>query len=114
MALGIHHIEKQDFPQSIPKSSYGSLQIRDIRNGFAATGLQPERFLLQLTKPTNWVPETPHNIVELQHQAATIKAVLKQRTQNTPSPADVDLMSGRVGLGGPSKKPNPRGFWVKK
>ncbi|KKA21900.1 hypothetical protein T310_4064 [Rasamsonia emersonii CBS 393.64] len=30
------------------------------------------------TIPTNWVPETPHNIIELQHQAATIKTLLKR------------------------------------
>jgi len=37
------------------------------------------------------MPETPHNILELQHQATTIKALLKQHMQSSPSPTNAAL-----------------------
>jgi len=40
---------------------------------------------------TNWVSETPHNILELQHQVTTIKALLKQHMQSSPSPTNAAL-----------------------
>ncbi|KKA17135.1 Transposase [Rasamsonia emersonii CBS 393.64] len=104
-----HHIDKLDFLEAYPKARTEAFKSENIKNGFAATGLvpfQPDRVLLQLniqlktptppgsragTIPTNWVPETPHNIVELQHQAATIKALLKRRTQSPPSPTNAAL-----------------------
>lgn len=109
MQLGINHIDKLDFLEAYPKAHTEAFKSENIKNGFAATGLvpfQPDRVLLQLniqlktptppgsragTIPTNWVPETPYNIVELQHQAAMIKALLKRRTQSPPSPTNAAL-----------------------
>ncbi|KAL1979193.1 hypothetical protein VTN96DRAFT_6521 [Rasamsonia emersonii] len=109
MRLGINHIDKLDFLAAYPKARMEAFKFDNIKNGFAATGLlpfNPERVLTQLniqlktpTPPgsragstlTNWVPETPHNIIELHHQAATIKALLKRRTQSPPSPTDAAL-----------------------
>ncbi|KAL1986329.1 hypothetical protein VTN96DRAFT_6561 [Rasamsonia emersonii] len=109
MQLGINHIDKLDFLEAHPKACVKAFKSENIKNGFAATGLVPfqrDWVLLQLniqlktptppgsragTIPTNWVPETPHNIIELQHQAATIKALLNQRMQSPPSPINVAL-----------------------
>jgi hypothetical protein len=35
---------------------------------------------------SNWVPETPLNIIGLQKQLDTIKAILKQHTHSPPTP----------------------------
>ncbi|KAL1970075.1 hypothetical protein VTN77DRAFT_6480 [Rasamsonia byssochlamydoides] len=109
MQLGINHIDKLDFLEAYPKARMEAFKSENIKNGFAATGLvpfQPDRVLLQLniqlktpilprsrasTIPTNWVPETPHNIIELQHQAATIKALLKWHMQSPLSPTNAAL-----------------------
>ena len=109
MRLGINHIDKLDFLTAYPKARTEAFKSENIKNGFAAAGLVPfcpDRVLIQLniqlktpTPPgscagsilTNWVPETPHNILELQHQATTIKALLKQRMQSPPSPTNAAL-----------------------
>ena len=76
-----------------------------IRSGFAATGLvpyDPERVLsklnTQLRTPTPppppaieqapWVPETPHNIQELEFQAKAIGDFVQRRTTGSSSPTD--------------------------
>jgi hypothetical protein len=105
MRLGINHIDKMEFLPIYRQARVESLTENNIRNGFAATGLvpyDPDRVLSRLhvqirtpTPPTlpqdlstQWVPETPHNIVELQLQTETIKELLKRRTQSPPTPTD--------------------------
>ena len=40
------------------------------------------------TTNTQWQSETPHNIVDLEHQATLVKDLLRRRTQSPPSPSD--------------------------
>jgi hypothetical protein len=38
-----------------------------------------------------WVPETPHNITQLELQTKAIRDYIKRRTQSPPSPTDLAL-----------------------
>ena len=79
-----------------------------IQRGFAATGLVPydpnqvlSRLCTQLRTPTpptdlprskgKWIPETPHNVTELELQAKAIKGYIQRRTQSPPSLTDLAL-----------------------
>ena len=83
MSCGVNHIDKQEFLPLYQQARLEALHENNIRSGFAATGLvlfNPDRVLLilqaQYRTPSpqpqppiqvQWVAETPHNIVELQH-----------------------------------------------
>jgi hypothetical protein len=105
MRLGINHISKVDFLSVYPQARSEAFRTSNIQNGFMATGLvpyDPRRVLstlqVQLKTPTppgtshsmnsnsNWAPETPLNIIGLQKQSNTIKAMLKRRTHSPPTP----------------------------
>jgi hypothetical protein len=105
MRLGINHISKVDFLSVYPQARSEAFRTSNIQNGFMATGLvpyDPRRVLstlqVQFKTPTppgtshsmnsnsNWAPETPQNIIGLQKQADTIKAMLKQHTHSPPTP----------------------------
>jgi hypothetical protein len=108
MRLGINHITKIDFLSAYPQVRSKAFKPSNIQSGFIATGLvpyNPQRVLsnlqVQFETPTppgtnhsmlnsmsnsNWVPETPQNIIGLQKQSDTIKAMLKRRTHSPPTP----------------------------
>jgi hypothetical protein len=102
MRLGINHIDKVDFLSAYPQARSEALTASNIQSGFMATGLvpyNPHRVLstlqVQFKTPTppgsshsnsNWAPETPQNIIGLQRQSDTIKAMLKRRTHSPPTP----------------------------
>ena len=105
MATGINHIDKRDFLRIYQQIRPKALHSTNIRSSFAATGLvpyNPSRVLslvhAQLHTPSphrpqtsgseSWTAETPHNIVELQHQTKLIKRYLKRRSQSPPSPTE--------------------------
>jgi hypothetical protein len=103
---GLNHIDKADFLTAYVIARNKSISTNTIRNGFLATGLipfDPEQVLSRLntqlrtpTPPTDppstqrspWVPETPHDIAQLELQAQTIKGYLSRRTQSPPSPTN--------------------------
>jgi hypothetical protein len=102
---GLNHIDKPDFLIAYTSARNESMAISTVRNGFAATGLvpfDPERVLFKLntqlrtpTPPANpsptqarWVPETPHDISQLELQAQAIKGYISRRTQSPPSPTN--------------------------
>jgi len=108
MRAGLNHIDKPDFLLAYTAARTESFTSNTIRNGFRATGLvpyDPERVLqklnTQLRTPTpppaivaeesKWVPETPHNIKELELQTQVIKDYIKRRTKTPPSPTDIAL-----------------------
>jgi hypothetical protein len=85
MRLGINHINKVDFLSIYPQARDEALKEANIRNGFMATGIVPynpahilANLQVQFKTPTppgtshglnsdsNWVPETPQNIIGLQ------------------------------------------------
>ncbi|RFU25453.1 hypothetical protein B7463_g10893, partial [Scytalidium lignicola] len=98
----IQHIDKEDFLEIYPIVRQQTFKPTTIQNGFAATGLvpyDPERVLAKLqvqvdktpTPPgsthssnsgVRWIPETPHNPIQLQLQSQTIHRLLKE--QNSP------------------------------
>ena len=103
--MGVHHIDKSDFLLAYFTARTGSLTSNTIYSGFAATGLvpyDPERVLsklntqlrtptpplLLITQQASWVPETPHNIQELELQAKTIGEFIQRRTAGSSSPTD--------------------------
>lgn len=105
MRVGINHIDKPDFLTAYVSARKDSMTINTICNGFAATGLvpyNPERVLLklntQLRTPTpplllptlqdRWVPETPHNVSQLELQATAIKGFIQRRTAGSSSPTE--------------------------
>lgn len=105
MRAGVNHIDKSDFLPAYFTARTEALTLRTIRSGFAATGLvpyDPERVLsklnTQLQTPTppilsvdeqaSWVPETPHNIQELESQAKAIGDFVRRRTAGSTSPTD--------------------------
>jgi len=106
MSCSVNHIDKQEFLSLYRQARQTALHQNNIQQGFAATGLvpyNPDRVLSQLhteyrtpspQRPQSngsWAAETPHNIVELQHQAALLKCHLKQRTHSPPSPTEQAL-----------------------
>jgi hypothetical protein len=106
MGLGINHIDKQDFLPLYQQARAEALHERNVRSGFAATGLipyKPERVLSLLhalvrtpspqlqPQPDTYTTATPHNITQLQQQTELVQQYLKRRTQSPPSPVDQAL-----------------------
>jgi hypothetical protein len=107
MSLGVNQIDKQEFLSIYQDARAEALHQNNVRSGFAATGLvpyEPDRVLSLLhvqyhtpspqlrphTQPA-WTAETPHDIVELEHQTKLIKQHLRCRTQSPPSPTEQAL-----------------------
>lgn len=105
MRVGVNHIDKPDFLTAYLSAREESMTISTIRNGFAATGLvpyDPERVLsklnTQLRTPTppvvisseqdRWVPETPHNVAQLELQTKTVQGLFQGRTTGSSSPTE--------------------------
>jgi hypothetical protein len=104
MSLGVNHIDKQEFISLYQQARMEALHEKNIKSGFTATGLvpyKPDQVLSLLNSqlhtpspqrlPPNqpvWTAETPHNIIELQHQTELIKQYLRRRTQSPPSPTE--------------------------
>jgi hypothetical protein len=105
MRVGVNHIDKSDFLPAYLIARTEALTSNTVRSGFAATGLvpyDPERVLSKLnsylrtptppppptTKQAPWVPETPHNIQELEFQAKAIGDFVQRRTAGSSSPTD--------------------------
>jgi len=100
MRVGINHIDKLDFLEAYPTARIEAFKLETIKNSFAAAGLVPygpNRVLSKLniclrtpTPPSSrgseWDPKTPSNYAQLQKQASSIKALLKQRSKSPPSP----------------------------
>ena len=101
----VSYINKSDFLPAYFTARIEALIPNTVRSGFAATGLvpyEPERVLsklnTQLRTPTPplpptaeqapWVPETPHNIQELELQAKAIGDFVQRRTAGSSSPTD--------------------------
>ena len=98
--VGINHIDKLDFLEAYPSARIEAFKSETIKNSFAAAGLipyNPDRVLSKLniclrtpTPPSSrgseWSPKTPSNYVQLQKQASSIKALLRQRSKSPPSP----------------------------
>jgi hypothetical protein len=100
MRARINHIDKLDFLEAYPSARIEAFKSETIKNSFAGAGLMPynpDRVLskldIRLRTPTplssrdsEWSPKTPSNYVQLQKQASSIKALLKQRSKSPPSP----------------------------
>jgi hypothetical protein len=96
----INHIDKLDFLEAYPSARIEAFKPETIKNSFAIAGLipyNPDRVIskldIRLRTPTppssrgsEWEPKTPSNYVQLQKQASSIKALLKQRSKSPPSP----------------------------
>lgn len=108
MRNGVNHINKQDFLEAYYTARTETINPVNIHSSFTATGLvpyDPERVLLklhtQLRTPTpplaiaigqeDWVPETPHNIAELELQSKAIQGYIRRRTKSPLSPTDLAL-----------------------
>jgi hypothetical protein len=100
MRARINHIDKLDFLEVYPSARIEAFKTETIKKSFAAAGLMPynpdqvisklDIRLRTLTPPSSrgseWEPKTPSNYVQLQKQASSIKALLKQRSKSPPSP----------------------------
>jgi hypothetical protein len=100
MRARINYIDKLDFLEAYPSARIKAFKSETIKNSFAAAGLipyNPDRVIskldIRLRTPTppssqgsEWEPKTPSNYVQLQKQASSIKALLKQRSKSPPSP----------------------------
>jgi hypothetical protein len=103
MRLGINHVDKEEFLSAYSLIRGEALNQNNIQSGFRATGLAPydpeqvlSRLNTQMHTPTppgsshgsqaSWVPQTPHNIIQLERQTEKIKKYIKHRTQSPPSP----------------------------
>lgn len=104
MRLGFNHIDKFDFLAAYPIARVEAFQSQTIQNSFAGAGLvpyNPERVLSKLdiilqtpsppgsrpiSQSSQFSPQTPQNPIQLQRQASSIKALLKQRSRSPPSP----------------------------
>ena len=100
MRVGINHIDKLDFLEAYPSARIEAFKSETIKNSFAAAGLipyNPDRVISKLniclrtptppwSRGSEWEPKTPSNYVQLQKQASSIKALLKQRSKSLPSP----------------------------
>jgi hypothetical protein len=107
MSVGVNQIDKQEFLSIYQQARAEALHQNNVRSGFAATGLvpyNPDRVLsllhaqyhtpspqLRPQTQTAWTAETPHDIVELEHQTKLIKQYLRRRTQSPPSPTEQAL-----------------------
>jgi hypothetical protein len=100
MRVRINHINKLDFLEAYPSARIEAFKSETIKSSFAAAGLMPynpDRVISKLdiclrtpTPPSSrgseWEPKTPSNYIQLQKQASSIKALLKQRSKSPPSP----------------------------
>jgi hypothetical protein len=100
MRARINYIDKLDFLEAYPSARIEAFKSETIKNSFAAAGLMPynpDRVISKLdiclrtpTPPlsqgSEWEPKTPSNYVQLQKQASSIKALLKQRSKSPLSP----------------------------
>ncbi|RFU33152.1 hypothetical protein B7463_g3180, partial [Scytalidium lignicola] len=105
MCLDIQHINKLDFLEMYPIVRQETFKSSNIRQGFAGIELvpyNPDRVMSKLrleveeisTPPKSsygnseapWVPETPHNSIQLQKQYEIIQSRLRQyRSPSTPT-----------------------------
>ena len=105
MRLGVSHIDKTDFLTAYVTTRQETFTSANIRNGFQATGLLPydpdyvlAKLNTQLRTPTPpapppenvapWVPETPHDIHQLERQVTAIRGFIEGRTRGSSSPTD--------------------------
>ena len=100
MRVRINHIDKLDFLEAYPSTRIEAFKSENIKNSFAAAGLtpyNPNRVISKLdiclrtptpplSRGSEWDPKTPSNYVQLQKQASSIKALLKERSKSPPSP----------------------------
>ena len=103
MWAGINHVDKDDFLELYIPAREATYSSHTIQSGFRATGLVPfepeevlSRLHIQLQTPSPvrptleatapWVPETPHNIAELDLHTKAIQGLIRYRMQNPPSP----------------------------
>jgi hypothetical protein len=103
--LGVHHVDKAEFLPAFMQARIEAFSIRNIQSGFAAAGLvpsDPDQVLSKLqirpyTPPkapiqqTQWQPETPHNVAQLEQQVKVIKDYLQRRSKSPPSPTDAAI-----------------------
>ena len=105
MSLGINHIDKIEFITAFKAASIEAMTASNIRSGFAATGLipyDPIQVLSTISRPLtppqapaatyeHWVPETPHNIHQLEQQVVAIKGFIQRRSKSPPTPTDTAI-----------------------
>jgi DDE superfamily endonuclease len=105
----IQHIDKLDFLAAYPLARVAAYKAENIRNSFVAAGLvpiQPDRVLaklnIQLNAPTppgsshssqtsDFLLKTPKTTKQLDRQASSIKALLKQRSVSPSSATEAAL-----------------------
>ena len=99
MQQGFNHVDKLDFLEAYPDAQEQVFTPDNIKSGFRATGLVPfkpeevlGRFTIQLKTPTppgsqstNSAPKTPYNLRQLEKQAFSVKAMLREHTQSPSS-----------------------------
>ena len=101
---GYNHIDKLDFLASYPQARTEAFKPETIQNSFAAAGLvpiNPDRVLSKLNislrtstpqgrRPSSrssiFSPKTPRTVLQLEKQASSLKALLKQRSKSLPTP----------------------------
>lgn len=103
MRAGINHVDKDDFLDLYLQARAKTYTLSTIQSGFKATSLVPfnpdevlSRLHIQLKTPSPvrpiieapspWIPETPHNIAELDLQTKAIQGLIRYRTESPPSP----------------------------
>jgi hypothetical protein len=100
--LGINHIDKFDFLMAYPSARADTFKPIIVQNSFRATGLSPYcpmevllKLNIHLKTPTPpgsagsiFSPKTPQNLLQLQKQASSIKALIKKRSESPPTPTD--------------------------
>ena len=107
MSLGVIHIDKHEFLPLYQQARVEALHENNVQSGFVATGLvpfNPDRvlslLLTQYDTPSpqllpqeqpEWTAETPHDILELQHQTELIKRYIHRHTHSPPSPTEQAL-----------------------
>ena len=88
MRAGINHVDKDDFLDLYLQARTATYSPSTIQSGFKATGLVPfdpdqvlSRLHIQIQTPSPprpvpvlgpWIPETPHNIAELEFQTKAV------------------------------------------
>jgi hypothetical protein len=100
MRSRVNSINKLEFLEAYPTARIEAFKSETIKNSFAAAGLlpyNPNRVLSKLdillrtptppsSRGSDWEPKTPSNYVQLQKQASSIKALLKERSKSPSSP----------------------------
>jgi hypothetical protein len=107
--VGHNHIDKLDFLADYQRARLEAYQSATIQNSFIATGLvpiDPERVLSKLnislrtptppgsrpsSRSSQFTPKTPKTVIQLQKQASSLKALLKQRSNSPPTPSKLML-----------------------